>query len=177
MDYSLPGCSVHGISQARILEWVAISFCRGSSQLRDQNCMSCITGTLFTTVAVQSLSPVQLFVTPWTAARQASLSFTLSLSLLKLMSMESMMTSNYLILCHPLLLPSIFPSIGSFPMSQFFASGSQNIGASASVLPMRIQGWFPLGLTSLISLRSKELWRVFSSTTVWKHQFFDVQFL
>ena len=140
MDYSLPGCSVHGISQARILEWVAISFCRGSSQLRDQNCMSCITGTLFTTVAVQSLSPVQLFVTPWTAARQASLSFTLSLSLLKLMSMESMMTSNYLILCHPLLLPSIFPSIGSFPMSQFFASGSQNIGASASVLPMRIQG-------------------------------------
>ena len=90
--------------------------------------------------SIQSLSPVQLFVTPWTAARQASLPFTISLSLLKLVSIESMMTSNYLILCHPLLLPSIFPSIGSFPMSQFFASGSQNIGASASFLPMRIQG-------------------------------------
>ena len=63
MDYSPLGYSVHGISQARILEWVAISICRGSSQPRDQNCISCIKGTLFTTV-VQSLSPVQLFVTP-----------------------------------------------------------------------------------------------------------------
>ena len=127
--------------------------------------------------SVRSLSCVQLFATPWTAARQASLSIIKSWSLFKLMSIELVMPSSHLILCCPLLPPSIFPSIGSFPMSQFFASGSQNIGASASVLPMRIQGWFPLGLTSLISLRSKELWRVFSSTTVWKHQFFDVQFL
>ena len=68
------------------------------------------------------------------------------------------MPSNYLILCHPLLLlPSIFPSVGSFPISRLFASGGQSIGASASVLPMNIQGWFPLGLTGLISLLSKGL--------------------
>ena len=66
---------------------------------------------------------------------------------------------------------------GSFPVSQVFASGGQRIGASvsASVLPMNIQDWFPLGLTALISLQSKELSRVFSSTTVWKHQFFNTQ--
>ena len=70
-----------------------------------------------------------------------------------------------------------FPAVGSFPMSQFFASGGQSIGASAlaSVFPMNIQCWFPLGLTSLISLQAKGLSRVFSSTTVWKHQFFSAQ--
>ena len=70
-----------------------------------------------------------------------------------------------------------FPASASFPMSWLFASGGQNIGASASasVLPMDIQGCFSLGLTGLISLLSKELWRVFSSTTVWKHQFFGAQ--
>ena len=69
--------------------------------------------------------------------------------------------------------PQSFPVSGSFPMSQFFASGGQSIGisASASVLPMSIQGWFPLGLTGLISLLSKELSRVFSNTTVQKYQF------
>ena len=80
--------------------------------------------------------------TPWTAARQVSLSITNSWSLLKLMSIESVMPSNHLILSHPLvLLPSIFSSIRSFQMSQFFASGGQSIGvsASASVLPMSIQ--------------------------------------
>ena len=92
--------------------------------------------------SVQLLSCVQLFVTPWTAAHQASLFFTISRSLFKLMSTESMMPSNHLILCRPLLLPpSIFSSSGSFPMSQFFASGGQSIGvsASASVLPVNIQ--------------------------------------
>ena len=76
-----------------------------------------------------------------------------------------------------LLLPSIFPSIRVFPMSQFFASGGQNIGvsASASVLPMNIQDWFPLGWTGWISLQSKGLSRVFSNTTVQKHQFFGAQ--
>ena len=91
---------------------------------------------------VQSLSLVQLFVTPWTVACQASLPITSSRSLLRLMSIKSVMPSNHLILCHPLLLLlSIFPSIRSFPVSQFFASGSQRIGApaSASVLPMNIQ--------------------------------------
>ena len=82
-------------------------------------------------------------VTPWTAAHQASLSINNSWSLLKLMSIKSMMPSNYLILCHPLLLlPSIFPSIRSIPMSRLFASAGQSIGisASASVLPINIQG-------------------------------------
>ena len=77
-----------------------------------------------------------------------------------------MRPSNHLTLCHPLLLlPSIFPASGYFPMSQFFSSGGQSIGASASVLPMNIQDWFPLGLTGLISLLFKGLSRVFSSTS------------
>ena len=66
-----------------------------------------------------------------------------------------------------------FLASGSFPMSQLFASGGQSIGASASVLPVNIHGWFSLGLTCLFSLLSKGLWRVFSNTTVWKHQFFS----
>ena len=82
----------------------------------------------------------------------------------------------HLVLCHPLLLlPSIFPSIRVFSMSWLFASGGQRFEASASVLPMNIQDWLPLGLTALISLQSKQLLRVFSSTTVWKHQFFGSQ--
>ena len=68
-----------------------------------------------------------------------------------------------------------FPASGSFPMSPFFASGGQSIGALASVLPMNIQGWCPLGLTALISLKFKGLSRVFSTTTVQKHQFFGAQ--
>ena len=128
--------------------------------------------------SVQSLSHVRLFASPWTAARQASLSITNSRSLLKLMSTESVMPSNHLILCHPLLLlPQSFPASGSFPMSQLFASGGQSIGVSAlaSVLPMNIQDWSPLGWTGWISLQSKGLSRVFSSTTVQKHQFFGTQ--
>ena len=121
-----------------------------------------------------------LFVTPWTAAHQAFLSFTISQSLLKLMSIESVVLSNPLNLCCPLLfLPSFFPSIRIFSnsVSQLFASGGQSIGdsASASALPVNIQGWFPLGWTALISLLSKGLSRVFSRTIVWKHQFFCAQ--
>ena len=125
--------------------------------------------------SVQSLSCVQLFATAWTAACQASLSITNSQSLLKLMPIESVMPSNHLILCHPLLLPpSVFPSIRVFSNESFFASGGQNTGvsASASVLPMNIQDWFPLGL---LSLQSKGFSRVFSNTTVQKHQFFSTQ--
>ena len=101
----------------------------------------------------------------------------ISWSLLKLMSIGSMIPSNHLILCRPLFLLESFPASGSFHMSQFFASGGQSIGASASasVLPMNIQGWFPLGLSCLISLLRKGLPRVFSSTTVGKHQFLDTQ--
>ena len=87
-----------------------------------------------------------------------------------------LMPSNHLILCHPLLLlSSVFPRIRVFPLSRLFASGGQSIGASASASVLPIQGSFPLGLTGLISLQSKGLSRVFSSTTVWKHQFFGIQ--
>ena len=87
------------------------------------------------------------------------------------------MPSNYLILCHPLLLSSIFPASGSFPMSQLFTSGGQSIGVSAStsVLLMNTQDWVPLWWTGWISLQSKGLSRVFSNTTVQKHQFFGSQ--
>ena len=130
---------------------------------------------------MQLLGCVWLFATPWTAACQASLSFTSSQSLLKLMSIESVKLSNHLIFYHPLLLlPSLFPSICFVcfsPMSHHFASGGQSIGASvsASVLPMNIQDWFPLGWTGWISLQSKEFSRVFSNTTIQKHQFFGAQ--
>ena len=126
---------------------------------------------------VQLLNHVRLFMTPWTTACQASLSSTISCSLLKLMSIELVIPSNHLNFCHPLLLlPSVFPTSGSLPMSQLFASGGQNIGASAlaSFFPMSVQDWFPLGLTGLILL-SKGLSRVFSSTTVRKHHFFSAQ--
>ena len=134
--------------------------------------------------SIQSLSHVRLFATPWTAAHQASLSITNSCSLLKLMSIRWVMPSNHLILCHALLLlPSVFPSIrvfsktGSFPMSQFFESGGQSggVSTSTSVLAMNNQEWFPLGRTGWISLLSRELSRVFSNTTVQKHQFFGAQ--
>ena len=126
--------------------------------------------------SVQLLSCVWLFATPWIAACQASLSITNSRSLLKLMSIADQW-------CHPTMSSSVvsfsscpqsFPASGSFPMSQFFASGGHSIGisASASVFPMNSQDWFPLGLTGWISLQSKELSRVFSNTTVQKYQFF-----
>ena len=128
--------------------------------------------------SVQLLSCVCLFVTPWTAACQASLSITNFWNLLKLKSIYSVIPSNHLILCRPLL-PCLhsFPPSGSFLISQFFASGGQSIGASASasVLPMNIQDWFPLHMTGLIFLQSKGLSRVFSNTTVQKHQFFGTQ--
>ena len=103
--------------------------------------------------SVQLLSCVWFFVTPWIAARQASPSIINSQSLPKLISIEPVMPFNHLILCIPFssCLQS-FPASGSFPVSQFFTSGGQSIGASASssVLPMNIQDWFCLGLTSLI---------------------------
>jgi len=123
-------------------------------------------------VLVQLLRCVWLFVTPWTAAFQASLSFTVSWSLLKFMSIESVKLSNHLIFCCLLLFPSIFPSSGSFPMTQLFTLGGQSIRVSASVLPKNIQSWFPLGVTDLISLQSKRLSRIFSSTTIQKYGFF-----
>ena len=127
--------------------------------------------------SVQSLSPVQLFATPWTAARQTSLSITNSRTLPKLMFIESVMPSNYLILCRPFSCLQSFPISRSFQMSQLFASGGQNTGVSAltSVLPVNTQDWFPLGWIGWISLQSKGLSGVFSNTTVQKHQFFGAQ--
>ena len=128
--------------------------------------------------SVQSLSCVRLFETPWTTARQASLSITNSWSLPKLMSIESVIPSNHLILCCALSSCfQSFPTSGSFQMSQLLTSGGQNfrVLALTSVLPMNTQDWFPLRWTGWISLQSKGLSRVFSKTTVQKHQSFCAQ--
>ena len=133
---------------------------------------------IFSNSLVQLLSCVQLFATPWTAAHQASLSINNSQSLL-----NSCPLSRW---CHITISSSVvpfssclqsFPASGSFPRSQFFTSGGQSIGASASasVLPMHIQDWFPLGWTGWISLQSEGPSSVFSNTTVQKHQFFGAQ--
>ena len=98
-------------------------------------------------LVVQLLSRVRLFVTPWTAALQASLSITISLSLLKLMPIELVVSSNHLIHCHALLLlPSIFPATGTFLMSQLFTSDGQSIGASASVSSNEYSGLISFGI-------------------------------
>ena len=120
--------------------------------------------------SVQLLSHVWLFATPWTAAHQASLSMT------KNQVGDAIQPS------HPLSSPSppafnLSQHQGLFPGSQFFTSGGQSVGVSVSapVLPMNIQDWFPLKWTGCISLQSKGLSRVFSNTTVQKHQFFTTQ--
>ena len=120
----------------------------------------------------QSLSSVRLFGTQWIAARQASLSIKNSWSSPRLMSIESVMPSSHLILCHPLLLPPIPPSIRVFSNE---CGQSIGVSASASVLPMNTQDWSPLRWTCWISLQSKGLAGVFSSTTVQTHQFFSTQ--
>ena len=124
---------------------------------------------------VQSLGCVWLFATPWTAAHQTPLSFTISWGLLKLMSIDSVMLFKHLTLFCPFSCPQSFSATGSFPMSWLFALSGQNIGASASVFPINIQNWFPLGLTGLISLPFKALSRIFSSTSIWEHRFFSTQ--
>ena len=128
--------------------------------------------------SVQLLSHVWLFATLWTVACQASLFITSSQSLFKLMPIKLVIPSNHLILCCPLLfLPSIFPSIRVFSNELVLGirwpkywSFSFNISPSKN-----IQDWFPLGWTGWISLQSKGLSRVFSNTTVQKHQFFGAQ--
>ena len=131
--------------------------------------------------SVQSLSHVRLFVTPWIAARQASLSINNSWSSSRLASIDGMSWS-----CHPAISSSVvpfsscpqsLPTSGSFPMSQLFTWGGQSTGASAlaSFLPRKSQGWSPSEWTGWISMQSKGLSRVFSNTTVQKHQFFGTQ--
>ena len=129
---------------------------------------------------VQLLSHVWLLAIPWTAACQSSMSFIISQSFLKLTPLSQW--------CHPIISFSVilfssclqsFPASGSFQMSQLFAWGGQSIAVStsASVLPMNIQDWFPLGWTGWISLQSKGLSRVFSSTTVQNHNSSALSFL
>ena len=128
-------------------------------------------------VVFQSPSDVWLFATPWIAARQASVSLTISRSLPKFMFIAQW--------CCPVIsssdalfsfCPWSFPASGNFPMHHLFASDDQNTetSVSASVVPVNVQGWSPLRLTGFISLLSKGLSGIFSSTTVWRHQFFDV---
>ena len=145
-DCSPPSSSPHGILQARILEWVS---------------------------SVQLLSRVWLFATPWTAAQQASLSITNSWSLLKPMSIVSVIPFNHLILCRPLLLlPSIFPSIRVFSNESLLCIRWPKCwNFSFSISPSNeYSEW-----TGWISLQSKGLSRVFSNTTIQKHQFFGAQ--
>ena len=142
-------------------------------------CLSnCLCPFVYLFVVVHSPSHVCLFETPWTVACQASLSFTMSQNLLNSCSLNQW--------CQPTILPSVapfssclhfLPASGSFPISWLFVSDHQSIGASASasVLPVNIQGWFNLRLTDLISLQSKELSRIFSDSTSQKHQFFGIQ--
>ena len=128
------------------------------------------------TAVLQSLGHVRLFETPWTTAQQA---------LLPLSSSRTCSNSRPLSRwCHPTISSSVvpfssclqsFPALGYFPMSWFFSSGGQSTSISAPVLPTYIQGWFSLGLIGLISLQSEGLSRVFSNTTVQKHQFFCTQ--
>ena len=126
--------------------------------------------------SVQSLSHVHLFANPWAAACQASLSITNSSSFSNLCPLSWW--------CHSTISSSAFPffsslqsflASGSFQMSQLFSSGGQSTEASASVLPMNVQDWFPLGLSGLISLQSKGLLRILSNITVQKHQFYGAQ--
>jgi len=191
MDCSLPGSSTHGILQARILEWVDTPISRGSFQPRDRTQVSYIAGVFFTSWATMEAQ------IDWVSSVQFSHSVVSnSLWLHGLQHTRppcpSPTPGAYLNACpscqwcHPTISSSVvpfssclqsFPASGAFPMSQFFTSGGQSTGvsASASVLPMNIQDWFPLRLTGWISLQSKGLSRVFSNTTVQKHQFFGAQ--
>ena len=129
-------------------------------------------------LSVQSLSRIQLFATPGIAARQASMSIINSRSSPKTMSIESVMPSSHLNLCCPLLLlPPIPPSIRIFSNESVLRISGQSIGisASTSLLPMNTQDWSPLEWTGWMSLQSKGLLKVFSNSTVQKHQFFGAQ--
>ena len=193
MNCSLPGFTFHGIFQARILEWVAISYSRGSSQPRDLTQVSCFSCSgrwilyHWTTWEVyHKLSSVQF--------SYSVVSDSLRPHGLKHVRPPCPSPNPRVYLnssplnrwCHPTISSSVihyssriqsFPASGSFQMNQFFISGGQSFGvsASAAVLPMNTQDWSPIGWTGWITLQSKWLSRVFSNTTVQKHQFFGAQ--
>ena len=194
MDCSPPGSSVHGVFQARILEWVAISSSRRSSPLRDQTCISSVSftaGRFFTAEPLGKFVYIHIYMVQFSHS-------VVSNPLQPHESQHSRLpcpsptpgvypnpcpSTRW---CRPAISSSVvpfsscpqsFPASRSFPMSQLFAWGGQSTGvsASASVLPMNTQDWSPLGWTGWISLQSKGLSRVFSNTTVQKHQFFSAK--
>ena len=193
VDCNLQGSSVHGILQTRILQWVAISFSGGSSQPKYRTQVYSLASRFFSTeppgkppVEV-SYSFIHVF-RPKSCPTLCDLmgcstrGFPVRHCFPEFAQIHVHWIRNAIQPSHPLSPPSpscpqSFPASGSFPMSQLFTSGGQIIGSSASVsvLPMNIQGWFPLVLTGLISLLAKGLSRVFSITTVQKHQFFGAQ--
>ena len=186
MECSTPGSSVHGIFQARILDWVVISY---SGDLPDQGVeptsltSPTLGGGFLTTMPPGKL---QIHLQLFTNTLQL---YGLQQARLPCPSPTPKAYSNSCPQswwCHPTISSSVipfyshlqtFPASGFYPMSQFFTSGGQSIGvsASATVLPMNIQDWFPLGWTGWISLESKGLSRVFYNTTVQKHEFFSSQ--
>ena len=180
--------TVHGILLARILEWVTVPFSRGSSQPRDQTQVSCIAGRFFTSWATREasvqFSTFQLLSHVWLCDPMdcSTPGFLVHHQLPEACSNSCPLNQWY----HPTISPSVIPfsscpqsrpASGSFQMSQFFTWGGPSIrvSASKSVLPMNTQDWSPLGWTGGISLQSKGLSRVFSNTTVQKHQFFRAQ--
>ena len=211
VDCNLPSFSIFGILQAKILEWVSISFSRGSSRPRDRARVSCIGGRCFNLWATREAPTTYKVMSKWSIVRKAvlwvvnkltytSVQFSCSVVSDPLQPHElqharppcpssppgvypnSCPSNQY---CHPIIsfsaipfsCPQSFPASGSFPMSQLLTSGGQSIGVSASisVLPMNPQDWSPLGWTGWMSLQSKGLSRVFSNTTVQKHQLFGAQ--
>ena len=174
MDCSLPGSSLHGILQARILKWVAISFSRESSQLRDWTWVSCTAGRRFNLwvtreecvcyrtyqvfiLVVQLLSHGPIL---WDSTNCSTPGFPVLHYLPEFAQTHIHWVGDAIQPFYPVIPFSSclqsFPASGSFPMSQLFASGGQQIGASASILTMNIQDGFPSGLTGLFSLLSKE---------------------
>ena len=183
MDCSPPGSSVHGISQARILEWVAISYSRGPSPPRDQTrvfCISCIDRWILYYRATWK-TPHFIVVFPVTKScptlcdsMDSSLpGFSVLQYLPEFAQTHILWVSNAIQTSRPLWSPSP-PALSLFQHQGLFTSGGQSIEVSASVFPMNIQGWFPFGLTGLI-LQSRGLSRVFSNTTIQKHQFLSAQ--
>ena len=182
VDCSLPGSSVHWIFQAIVLEWIAISFSRGSYQHRDRTQVSCIAGRFFTVWATREalskfqFSSVQLssVVSDCLGLHESQDAWPPCPSPTHRVHTNSCASSQW---CHPAILysvvpfsscPQSLPASGTFPMNQLFAWGGKSIGVSAlaSVLPMNTQEWSPSEWTGWISLQSKGLSRVFSSTTV-----------
>ena len=178
MDYT-----VHGILQARILEWVVFSFSRGSSQPRDQTQVSWIAGRFFTSWTTSSVQFSHSVLSDSLRPHELQHARPPCPSPTPRVHANSRPSNRW---CHPAISSSVVPFSScprslpvseSFPMSQLFAWGGQSTGVSAlaSFLPKNIQDWFPLEWTGWISLQFKGLSRVFSNTTVQKHQFFGAQ--